>query len=400
MSFSDPRFNGDENADHKKRSTNNSKPEAVFACVNCSRCIKQFDCPYCGQPNEKEFKKYRQLLAHLLMKSDPTGGFLGGLPPIIDGEKDNRPHNRKRKSTYHHYDTTMDRGIVPPVLQPGWKLPHVKLVHGEAREELSKIAADSFHCGVTSVPYAGHRDYGVGDRDPGMATSIDDHIDRLVGIFREAKRVLRPDGLLFVDSGDTQCSLLAHTIDDMSTEQLAKVRKKLIEDSGIELKSMMAITERLTLALIDIGLILRSKIVVVKTNPRPEGIGFDRPFRAYNIVLMFAKSQKYYYKHLESQGNMPVDVWYTYNGHHGCGNHPAPMILDVADKCVKIGLPPGGTVFDMFCGSGTSGHAALQNGAASFWGCDLNKRYIDDICIPRLVERRHIKPKRNEKEGD
>jgi site-specific DNA-methyltransferase (adenine-specific) len=86
---------------------------------------------------------------------------------------------------------------------------------------------------------------------------------------------------------------------------------------------------------------------------------------------------------------------------HGSGHHPAPMSMKACKMAVKLACPAESYVLDPFCGSGTSGVAAIE-ARCHFTGIDASKDYIDNICIPRLVERvsRNLpKGKSNGKKG-
>ena len=76
---------------------------------------------------------------------------------------------------------------------------------GDCREVLAGMEAESVHCCVTSPPFFGLRDYGV-DGQIGLEASPDDWCRELVGVFREVRRVLRPDGVLWVEVGDSYCA--------------------------------------------------------------------------------------------------------------------------------------------------------------------------------------------------
>jgi site-specific DNA-methyltransferase (cytosine-N4-specific) len=412
MSFSDPKKSGKEKCDHKK-STNNSRPRAVFPCASCGKKITRVVCPKCAHPNEKSWRVYQEKIARLLERNATIGGqdYDDDTNPLIvveGGSQDSREHHRKRShATYNHYHTTRDRGIIPPTLPEGFHDPEIDLVIGEALESLRKLPDNCFHLCLTSPPYWLQRRYhGVPDHlDPGMSRRLRDYVKKLVKIFREVRRVLRPDGLFFLDIDDrlnTLASGRRRRKDATSKDQQQQFAEmQLLIEGDHALRSMFGTPEMLIWRMLNGGdvadrWLLRSRIAVKRSNPRPEDFDVDRPFRSWNTIYMFAKSPKYYYKHLESQGPMPIDIWQVPNGHHGCGDHPAAMTFTAADNCVKIGCRPGGTVFDPFCGSGTSGAAALSNGC-HFWGCDLSEHYINDICHPRLVDRIRRPPIKPEK---
>lgn len=135
---------------------------------------------------------------------------------------------------------------------------------GDCRELLRELPDESVNCIVTSPPYWNLRDYGVAGQI-GLEETVDEWAAELVSVFREARRVLRPDGVTWVNLGDSY--------------------------SG---KSLVGQPWRVAFALKDDGWLLRSEVVWHKANPMPESVS-DRPTKAHEQVFMLTRSERYWY---------------------------------------------------------------------------------------------------------
>lgn len=140
-----------------------------------------------------------------------------------------------------------------------------KILCGDAFATLSTIPDSSIQCIVTSPPYFQQRDYGTGTYQVGSETSHDEYVQRLVEVFRECRRVLRPDGLLWLNLGDK-------FLDGM----------------------LLGLPWRVAIALQQSGWILRCDIIWHKPNAMPHSIK-TRPTVDHEYVFMFSKSSDYYY---------------------------------------------------------------------------------------------------------
>jgi DNA modification methylase len=169
------------------------------------------------------------------------------------------------------------------------------LINADVIEGLRRLPDASVHCVVTSPPYLWQRDYQC-EGQIGKENSIEEYILRLMGVFAEVRRVLRPDGTLWVNIGDGYAndtkwggrSGNRNTNSDLGGYQRA--RRK----SGIPSKSLMAIPARFQVAMIDAGWICRNEIIWHKPTSRPECVQ-DRCSRDHEQVFLFSKSPKYYY---------------------------------------------------------------------------------------------------------
>lgn len=172
----------------------------------------------------------------------------------------------------------------------------VRIITGDCKEALANMAAESVHCVVTSPPYWGLRDYGV-DGQLGLESSPDEYITSMVDVFREVRRVLRDDGTVWLNVGDS------YSHGGNGSRDAEKWPKQSRNDhrvehakkySGFKSKDLLMIPARLALALQSDGWWLRSEIVWSKPNPMPESVT-DRPTSAHEKIFLLAKSQRYFF---------------------------------------------------------------------------------------------------------
>jgi DNA modification methylase len=166
---------------------------------------------------------------------------------------------------------------------------------GDALSVLGTIEAATVQCCVTSPPYWGLRDYGVPGQI-GAEKTPGEYVEKLVAIFREVRRVLRDDGLLWLNLGDTFINAkgMAHGIDPKQRARRFGLRPNDVNVPGLKRKDLAGMPWRVAFALQDDGWYLRSDIVWAKPNPMPESVT-DRPTRAHEFIFMFAKSLRYFY---------------------------------------------------------------------------------------------------------
>ena len=287
------------------------------------------------------------------------------------------------------------------------------LVNGGAISVLSEMEPGSVSCCVTSPPYWWMRDYGLqptifgGDngcdhewvekeyqrkssdtkkgkkqetniganqRDVpikyaecscgawsgqlGLEQTIDLYISHLVEVFSHVRRVLKDDGTLWLNIGDTYFDS----------------NKKKYNDS-LKPKDMCMIPARVAMALQEDGWWLRSEIVWHKSNAMTESVK-DRPTRAHEMVYLLSKSKKYYYDASDrsvSHDRHMRSVWGIVNKPYS-GRHYATMPVELAERCIIAGCPEGGMVLDPFMGSGTTIVAAENLGRRSV-GIELSEEY-------------------------
>jgi DNA modification methylase len=234
----------------------------------------------------------------------------------------------------------------------------VRLYHGDVLEQLHALPDGCVDCIITSPPYYGLRDYGTGtweggnpdcdhqgqpkrtqagfneryfgresvqdkqselrtpyrdtcgkcgatriDSQIGLEATPDEHVAKLVAVFREARRVLADHGTLWLNYGDAYASGETGRRDNgTSTDgsgtfvmpQKPRAERRLTQRTGLPPKNLLGMPWRVAFALQADGWILRSDIIWAKPNPMPESVT-DRPTKAHEYVFLFAKQPRYAY---------------------------------------------------------------------------------------------------------
>ena len=282
----------------------------------------------------------------------------------------------------------------------------------------------SVHTCITSPPYFGLRDYGH-DGQIGLEQTPDEFVAKLVEVFREVRRVLRDDGTLWLNLGDTYAANRGGTTPPAQTvaggvggKGGQKERRGQADGYnptrdctryGLKHKDLIGIPWRVAFALQADGWYLRQDIIWHKPNPMPESVR-DRCTKAHEYVFLLSKSEKYYFdveaikepavqagrvrldrmggnKYVEgvkhSNGSVFTgsdtrnkrSVW-TVTTKPFKGAHFATFPPDLIEPCVLAGCPAGGTVFDPFGGAGTTGLVAQRHGRSAIL-CELNPEYAE-----------------------
>ena len=363
---------------------------------------------------------------------------------------------------------------------------------GNNLDLLKEIPDQSINCVVTSPPYWGLRDYGTGtweggdedcdhvanpkatkkfgneefnkncparemtktkgyyadicpkcgavrkDNQLGQENTPQKFVENLVVLFREIHRVLRDDGTVWLNLGDSYAGsngngwkqTLAKTNSSNAGGENECFRTKYATDSKLKPKNLVGIPWRVALALQEDGWILRQDIIWSKPNPMPESVR-DRCTKSHEYIFLLSKSKKYYYDNeaiKEDAGNWGTrdrtGGKYTsgaapiLGGNHAglvgkeweenpkknkrsvwhvapkpfAGAHFAVYPKELIEPCVLAGCPEDGTVLDPFSGSGTTGIVAVNSGR-KYIGLELNPEYaelslnrIQDECPNTLTE--------------
>lgn len=303
--------------------------------------------------------------------------------------------------------------------------PQLNTIHNcDALRLLANMPSQSVNCVVTSPPYFGLRSY-LPNGDPnkvneiGLEETPQAYVAKLVDLFREARRVLRDDGTLWLNLGSSYASgevgrhdsVQANNGRDWTGTRKATVRQQTKLETGLPSKNLMGIPWRVAFGLQDDGWILRSDIIWAKPNPMPESVT-DRPTKSHEYIFLFAKSQRYYYDadaikepaqdwrkrdrsngkyHKPGDGQQPHtglidndfsesgrnkrDVW-TVTTKPFSGAHFATFPPDLIEPMILAGCPVGGVVYDPFMGAGTTALVARDNGC-NYIGSELNPVYVD-----------------------
>lgn len=349
-----------------------------------------------------------------------------------------------------------------------------QILQGDSLEVLKSLDPESVNCVITSPPYYGLRDYGTGtweggdpncdhvananktkimgnsefnksrpsraetktagyyekvcpkcgairkDNQIGMEETPEAYIEKLVQIFREVRRVLRKDGTVWLNIGDTYNGAKKGNTEIYKNKRVSEsnhFEKKLW--SGAKTKDLIGIPWMLAFALRADGWYLRQDIIWEKGNPMPESVT-DRCTKSHEYIFLLSKSPKYYFdfeaiKEPCSQANiedfkrrktmnnkgagkgtyeearpdlnrnreayMPKDfmrrkrdVW-RINTKPYKGAHFATFPEDLVIPCLLAGCPEGGTALDIFSGAGTVGVVCKKN-KRNFIGIELNPEYI------------------------
>jgi site-specific DNA-methyltransferase (cytosine-N4-specific) len=261
------------------------------------------------------------------------------------------------------------------VKQPVLSLTESMLYEGDALTVLQRLPSDSIQCSVTSPPYWGLRNYNNPDQI-GLEETLPQFINRLRTVFSELRRVLRPDGVFWLNVGDgyTSGNRSWRAPDKKNPARAMDMRPNTPD--GLKAKDLLGIPWRLAFALQDDGWYLRADVVWNKPNAMPESVR-DRPTRAHEYVFMFTKDEKYFYDRkaiLEANGRNCRSVWNIHTQGFS-GAHFATFPPKLVEPCIKSSTRPGDFVLDPFFGSGTVGLVA-QSLERRYVGIELNAEYV------------------------
>src|SRR5215831_9221699 len=179
-------------------------------------------------------------------------------------------------------------------------MPTLQILVGDALDKLRELPSESVHCCVTSPPYWGLRDYSTNGQ-LGLEKTPEEYIAKMVEVFREVRRVLRKDGTLWLNMGDSYASGNGQMTGYNDPNWIKATGgacnggpRVKAGDSGLKPKDLCGIPWRLALALQADGWYLRCDIIWAKPNPMPESVT-DRPTKAHEYIFLLTKSQRYFY---------------------------------------------------------------------------------------------------------
>ena len=322
------------------------------------------------------------------------------------------------------------------------------ILQGDCLDQLKTLPDESVDCCITSPPYYGLRDYGIGGQI-GLEPTPEAYVARLVDVFREVRRVLKPEGTLWLNLGDSfwggkgksnyafQERRTSRSIegDQHNITGMGQTRPTDRQHPEIKPKDLIGIPWMVAFALRADGWYLRSDIIWHKPNCMPESVT-DRPTKAHEYIFLLSKSQRYYYDKeaiLEPHSDETKKYFEKYTPDHskslsdrkialgdkgktrtGFGNsraeatacmnpsgrnkrtvwtiptkpfpgsHFAVFPEKLVEPCILAGCPVGGVVLDPFFGAGTTGVVAKKLGRC-FIGIDLNPEYCE-IAEKRISE--------------
>ena len=306
------------------------------------------------------------------------------------------------------------------------------LLQGHCLEVLQTLPTESVQTCITSPPYFGLRDYGC-DGQIGLESTPDAFVSSLVDVFAEVHRVLKSDGTLWLNLGDSYAAQRGGT--SMPAETLAggiggKGDKaahrghdgaaghahRNASNIGLKHKDLIGIPWRVAFALQQYGWYLRQDIIWHKPNPMPESVT-DRCTKAHEYIFLLSKSDRYFYDYeaIKEESTSPEASNERYKSAFGgkknaallatdqvhtrpigmrefdgkrnkrsvwtvCtkpykGAHFAVYPTELIRPCILAGSRPGDTVLDPFNGSGTTGFVSMEE-RRKYIGIDINDEYL------------------------
>lgn len=326
----------------------------------------------------------------------------------------------------------------PPLTPPRYVLeidmtPTYEILPCDCRDAMAiLIEPESVDCVVTSPPYFGLRDYGV-DGQIGLEPTPEDFVEAMVEVFRGVRRVLKDDGTVWLNLGDSYSRAAAKggsgpngkhecipSYGDARKIMAANAKEGSSDGAvgptdrpgsrtkvaGLADKQLLGIPWRVAFALQADGWYLRQDIIWHKPNPMPESVK-DRCTKAHEYIFLLSKGPRYYFdaeairepevcgrvrgpalhpdtKSTNGNGGLSSrvsdgkrnrrDVW-TVPSRPFKGAHFATFPPDLIEPCVLAGCRPGGTVFDPFGGAGTTALVANRHGRNAVL-CELNPEYV------------------------
>ena len=284
------------------------------------------------------------------------------------------------------------------------------LLIGDCRNILPSLPDKLVQCVVTSPPYFRLRDYGI-EGQIGLEDSVEDYVNSLVNVFREVKRILKDDGTLWLNLGDSYAgsgkNRNAKGIDYGIKEEYEDAHhkgrrrgiiKKTPLSGKLKPKDLIGVPWRAAFALQDDGWYLRQDIIWNKPNVMPESVK-DRCTKSHEYIFLLSKHKKYYFDYkaiqeksvsykdifkndskvsaIHSKYNLrrddKRDVW-TVNTKPYTEAHFAVFPPALIQPCILAGSREGDIILDPFFGSGTVAEvAALFN--RNWIGIDINEEY-------------------------
>ena len=291
-------------------------------------------------------------------------------------------------------------------------MTNAQILIGDVRTRLADIPDNTIQSCVTSPPYWGLRDYGH-DGQIGLEQTPDEYVAEMVAVFREVRRVLKDDGVLWLNLGDSYSGSgkgPAGNLGAKHNERHLENKHSAIVPDGLKPKDLVGIPWRVAFALQADGWYLRQDIIWHKPNPMPESVT-DRCTKSHEYLFLLTKSAKYYFDNeaIKEDAKWSSDKRagagrLTYNGKrqgtNGTGQEAFVSIVDkrnrrsvwtiptkpfrgahfavmpeaLVEPCILATSREGDTVLDPFLGSGTVGLVAQRHNRR--WvGCELNPEY-------------------------
>lgn len=254
---------------------------------------------------------------------------------------------------------------------------------------VSLLDDESIDCVITSPPYWALRDYEKNEEQFGLEETADEYVEKLILLFDEIHRILKPTGTCWVNIGDTYSGSGKGLWNsgDYRKESFKFDKKPAVKDDVMK-KSLTMIPERFALSMIrSKKWALRNQIIWHKPNVKPENVD-DRYTNDFEKLFFFVKDRQYNFKKQTETGANGKErnkraVWSIHTGQYQ-GAHTAVFPPELLHGPIDAGCPVDGVVFDPFMGSGTTAAVAKQLGR-DFIGFELNPEYIN-LAEKRLAD--------------
>ncbi len=259
---------------------------------------------------------------------------------------------------------------------------------GNAYSVLIGLPSNTFSCVITSPPYYWLRDYKV-EKQIGQEDTVEGYVNAIASVMDEVKRVLKDDGVLFLNLGDTYYSGKGESQGKDRKSSKRRFGLRAVDKSGglgigLRPKTVIGIPWRVAIEMTTRGWVLRSPIIWHREHCLPESVK-DRPRRSYEYVFMFSKHRRYYFNRTVLEKEEVEDMWtVAARPKPTNGIDTAPFPDELVQRCLDIGCPPDGAVIDPFAGSGTTLRVAIQSGRPAI-GIDINPHFCEYM-IKRLEE--------------
>jgi DNA adenine methylase len=294
-----------------------------------------------------------------------------------------------------------------------------QILCGDVLTMMKRIPDASVDCIITSPPYWQKRDYGFKGQW-GNEKNIDEYLNHLQQLMTECYRVLKDEGTVFINLGDTYHNAFKWTRQKKRPQTINKGKNRdylteRIQNQGLPEKCLSMIPARFAIQCVEAGWVLRNDIIWAKPNSMPESVK-DRFANKHEHIFFFTKSRKYYFdldaireqyhqasiernqykrsasdnkmmavnreippgEHLHPKGKNPGDVsdFWKISTKGNRDNHYAGFNTELVYKPILAGCPKGGVVLDPFCGRGTTGIAVVTLNR-KFIGIDGKKDYCE-----------------------
>lgn len=263
---------------------------------------------------------------------------------------------------------------------PDSKSP-VKILHGDVMKKLSTIPDNTFQCAVTSPPYWGVRDYGHKDQI-GAEQDLNLYIEKLVDIFSEVRRVLKPDGVFWLNIGNTYSSGGRKWRDSDSKNKGRAMSYRPPTPEGLKKKDLIGVAWMLAMQCQKEGWYLRNDIIWNKPNCQPESVR-DRVTVSHEYLFLLTKSERYLFNQaaikentLDGNGKKNRRTVWNINTEPFADAHFAVFPRALIRPCILAGTNEGDLVLDPFFGSGTVGVVTSELGRLCV-GIELKKEYVE-----------------------